>query len=261
LECRYKRGSENDYHFNQLAGQDQSFIEIFFSPFSIKPLTDEDYAMKRKKIKARNRFNTKGMTLIELLVAMIICAMVVAGIYRVFIAQSRAYTVQDQVVEVQQSVRSAMEILLRDLRMTGFNYDNSPITITTPIATPLSDNLITVSYEYYDKTTAQNQKHTVAYWRDGNSNLIRQLTINDAAGPQETLLGNVEELNFTYGVDSNEDGALDNWLSASGVGTSKVVAVRVVLTARPTQVSPDVQAVSPRTLVSMVTLRNLCLAK
>jgi type IV pilus assembly protein PilW len=219
--------------------------------------------MKRKKIKVRNRFNTKGMTLIELLVAMIICAMVVAGIYRVFIAQSRAYTVQDQVVEVQQSVRSAMEILLRDLRMTGFDFDNvnSPITITTPIATPLSDNSITVSYEYYDKTTAQYQKHTVAYWRDGNSNLIRQLTVNDAAGPQETLLGNVEQLNFTYGVDSNEDGALDNWVSAGGVGTSKVIAVQVALSARPTQVSPDVQAVSPRTLVSMVTLRNLCLVK
>ena len=75
-------------------------------------------------MKNRNRFNVKGMTLIELLVALVICGMVVAGIYRVFVAQSKAYTVQDQVVEVQQSVRSAMEILLRDLRMAGFDYDN-----------------------------------------------------------------------------------------------------------------------------------------
>jgi type IV pilus assembly protein PilW len=220
--------------------------------------------MNWQKMEDQNRHNIKGMTLIELLVALVICGMVVAGIYRVFIAQSKAYTVQDQVVEVQQSVRSAMEILLRDLRMTGFDFDNvnSPITITTPIASPLSDNAITVSYEYYDKNTAQYQKHTIAYWRDaGSSRLTRRLAINDVAQPQESLLENVDELSFTYGVDTNDDGALDNWVSAGGVGTSKVVAVRVTLTARPVQVNPDVKAVSPRTLVSNVTLRNLCLVK
>jgi type IV pilus assembly protein PilW len=217
--------------------------------------------MNRKMMEDQNRHNIKGMTLIELLVAMVICAMVVAGIYRVFISQSKAYTVQDQVVEVQQSVRSAMEILLRDIRMTGFDYDNSPIEITTPIATPLSDNAVTVSYEYYDNNAAQYQKHTVAYWRDASSRMIRRLTVDNVARPEETLLENVEELNFTYGVDSNEDGALDNWVSAGGVSTSKVIAVRVTLTARPVQVNPDVRAVSPRTLVSMVTLRNLCLVK
>ena len=236
--------------------------------------------MNRKKMEDQNRHNIKGMTLIELLIGMIICAMVISGIYRVFIAQSKAYTVQDQVVEVQQSVRSAMEILLRDLRMTGFDFDNlnSPITITTPIASPLSDNAIKVIYEYYDKNAAQYQKHTVAYWRDAaSSTMFRQLTVNDIEGPQEPLLENVDEFSLTYGVDSNEDGALDDrngdgvitgetfpvgdFLPAGAVEMSKVVAVRVTLTARPIQVNPDMKAVSPRTLVSMVTLRNLCLVR
>ena len=210
------------------------------------------------------RLNKKGVTLIELLVALVICGMMAAGIYQVFIAQSKAYTVQDQVIEVQQSVRSAMEILLRDLRMAGFDNDNilSTITITSPIAN-LSDNAITVNYEYYDKTLAQYQKHTVVYWRDGgSSSLIRQLTVNDVARPQETLLDNVENLNFTYGVDVNEDGALDNWVPAGSIGISKVVAVRVTLTARPVQINPDNnKMISPRTLVSNVTLRNLCMVR
>jgi len=210
----------------------------------------------------QNRLNIKGITLIELLVALVICGMVIAGIYRVFVAQTKAYTVQDQVVEVQQSVRSAMEILLRDLRMAGFDDDSlaSTITITNPIATPFSDNAISVNYEYYDNPTGQYQRHTIAYWRDGSS-LIRRLTVDDVAMPQENLLENVEELNFSYGVDANEDGALDNWVSAGGIGTAKVVAVRVTLTARPVQVNPDIQMVSPRTLDSTVTLRNLCLVR
>jgi type IV pilus assembly protein PilW len=215
-------------------------------------------------MKNHKRFGVKGMTLIELLVALVICGMVVAGIYRVFIAQTKAYTLQDQVVEVQQSVRSAMEILLRDLRMAGFDDDNinSTITITNPIAGPLNDHSITVTYEYYDTVTPQFQKHTVAYWRDAaSSRLIRQLTVNDVARPEETLLENVNELNFTYGVDVNDDGAMDNWVTAGTVGTSKVVAVRATLTARPIQVNPDAKMVSPRTLASTVTLRNLCLIK
>jgi type IV pilus assembly protein PilW len=215
-------------------------------------------------MKNHKRFGVKGITLIELLVALVICGMVVAGIYRVFIAQTKAYTLQDQVVEVQQSVRSAMEILLRDLRMAGFDDDNilSSITITNPLAGPLNDHSITVTYEYYDKVTPQFQKHTVAYWRDAaSSRLIRQLTVNDIARPEETLLENVNELNFTYGVDVNDDGAMDNWVTAGTVGTSKVVAVRATLTARPIQVNPDAKMVSPRTLASTVTLRNLCLIK
>lgn len=210
-----------------------------------------------------NRLNRKGITLIELLIALAICGMVMAGIYKVFIAQSKAYTVQDQVTEVQQSVRSAMEILLRDLRMAGFDNDSiqSTITIPSPIAN-LSDNSITVNYEYYDNALAQYQKHTVAYWRDGGSStLIRQLTVNDVARPQETLLENVDNLNFTYGVDVNEDGALESWVPAGSISVSKVVAVRVTLTARPVQINPDQKMISPRTLVSNVTLRNLCLIK
>ena len=174
------------------------------------------------------------------------------------------YAVQDQVADVQQSIRSAMEILLRDLRMTGFDDDNinSTITITNPIIYPLKDDSITVNYEYYDKTTSQYQKYTVAYWRETNSSrLIRQLTTNDVAGSQDILLENVDALNFTYGVDANGDGALDRWVSAVDVGSNRVIAVRVTLTARPTQVNPDLQRVTPRTLTSAVTLRNLCMMK
>ena len=82
----------------------------------------------------------EGVTLIELLVALAIFGIVIGAIYRLFIVQTKAYTVQDQAVEVQQNVRSAMEILLRDLRMTGYDDDStaSTITITTPILTPVS---------------------------------------------------------------------------------------------------------------------------
>jgi type IV pilus assembly protein PilW len=217
-------------------------------------------------MKKLNRIDSKGITLIELLVALVICGVVIAGIYRVFVAQSKAYTVQDQVVEVQQGIRSAMEILLRDLRMAGYDSDSttSKISIANPIAA--ADHQVTLSYEY-DNTT----QHTVTYsWDVATKRLLRKLTTTKAPPPdgdgsvtdnpqdQWLLLENVEALDFTYGVDTNDDGALDSWVSAGDiVGTAKVVAVRVVLTAKPDQTNPDVKNwISPRTLTSAVTLRN-----
>lgn len=72
--------------------------------------------------------NKKGITLIELLIALVISAILIAGIYRVFISQQRTYAVQDQVVEMQQNVRGAINKMMREIRMTNFGrvvYDEA----------------------------------------------------------------------------------------------------------------------------------------
>jgi type IV pilus assembly protein PilW len=212
-------------------------------------------------MKTIKRIDTKGMTLIELLVGLILCGIVIAGIYRLFVVQSKAYTVQDQVVEVQQSIRSAMEVILRDLRMAGYDSDsiNSKISIANHILP--GDHTVTINYEYDD-----THRHEMTYALV-NGNLTRQLTIFPDLGPSssttETILENVDALDFFYGVDDGDDGdAMNRW--ANNVAdiqlNEKVVAVRVVLTAKPDQTNPDVKNwVSPRTLTSAVTVRNLYL--
>lgn len=232
-------------------------------------------------MKIQSKFNQKGVTLIELLVAMVIAAITMAGIYRVFISQTKTYAIQDQVMEVQQSVRGAMEILLRDLRMTGFDDDNvnSDVTIVNPLLTPVQASDITINYEYYDRnlvgTEAQRyQSHQVRYWRNAGDSTLRRTITRDAAATTEIILENVSALTFTYGVDQNNDGIMDDqnangqidnndWRTAAQVvalGNPKVVAINVSLTGRPDQTNIDVaKVVSPRTLVSAVTLRNLSL--
>jgi prepilin-type N-terminal cleavage/methylation domain-containing protein len=210
-----------------------------------------------KKGKGLNR---KGMTLIELLVVLVISGMLVGGMYQLFTAQSRAYTHQDQVVDVQQSIRGAMGVLLRDLRMTGYDDDRTPgVLVSTPVLIP-EDNAFTTSYE------CNNVVRQVRYFVDGASRLIRQQTEN-ATTTTDPLLENMVSLNIGYGVDEDGDGAMDDrngngladdWISSGTVGTLKVMAARVTLTARPEQVNPGLQA-SPRTLVSSVTFRNMAL--
>jgi prepilin-type N-terminal cleavage/methylation domain-containing protein len=62
----------------------------------------------------------KGLTLIELLIAMAISAILIAAIYRTFILQQKTYTVQEQVVDMQQNVRVAINKMMREIRMAGF---------------------------------------------------------------------------------------------------------------------------------------------
>ncbi len=64
--------------------------------------------------------NRKGITLIELLVALTISGVLVAGVYRTFVSQQHTFTVQDQVVDMQQNVRLAINRMTRELRMAGF---------------------------------------------------------------------------------------------------------------------------------------------
>ncbi len=204
----------------------------------------------------------RGLTIIELLVALVILTLVVAGIYKVFVSQTRAYSIQDRVVETQQSIRTAMEILVRDLRMTGYDSDSphSKIDITTPLI--VGTNAITINYEF-DNTT----QYSIRYWRDaGSQTLRRQLTTvkedgTSVAHPEEILLESVESLNFTYGLDTNDDYAMDSgWIQAGDIGGARIVAVRVHLSARPEQIAPeDQKMISPRTLETAVTLRNLCM--
>jgi len=212
-------------------------------------------------METQKRFDSKGMSLIELLVVLVICTILIGGIYRLFISQSKVYTAQEQVVEVQQNTRGAMEILLRDLRMTGFDNDRTPaIPVPSPPLTP-EDHAITVMYEQSDAL------RQVRYWVDAGARLLRQETTNGVSNT-EALLENVNALNFSYGIDENEDGIMDDrdanqmlslndWVPQATVQNRKVIAVRVSLTARPTQVNPDMQNMAPRTLVSAITLRNL----
>ena len=154
-------------------------------------------------METQKRLDSKGITLIELLVVLVISTILIGGIYRLFITQSKVYTIQDQVVEVQQNTRAAMEILLKDLRMTGFDNDRTPaVPVPSPPLTP-DDHAITVMYEQDDAL------RQVRYWVDAGARLLRQETTNGVSNT-EALLENVNALNFSYGTDENEDGIMDD---------------------------------------------------
>lgn len=101
------------------------------------------------KIRSFLRKNT-GVTLIELLIALVISAILIAAIYRTFIGQQKTYIVQEQVVDMQQNARVAINRMMREIRMAGFGGLDYVLSLTggvngfTEIITPSGDNVITI---------------------------------------------------------------------------------------------------------------------
>lgn len=75
--------------------------------------------MKRLSVVCRG----SGLSLVEILMAMVIALIVIAAIYKTQTAQTRAYHIQELVAEMQQNARMAMEIIARDVRMAGFEAE------------------------------------------------------------------------------------------------------------------------------------------
>lgn len=65
--------------------------------------------------------NNRGFTLIELLVTMALTAIIMTAVFVSFRYQTRTQTTQTAVVDMHQSVRYAMHIMERELRMAGFD--------------------------------------------------------------------------------------------------------------------------------------------
>ena len=75
--------------------------------------------MKHSDIDIQLKTN-KGVTLIELLIALVMSSILISALYQVFISQQKTYTVQEQVVDMQQNVRVAISRMMSEIRMAGF---------------------------------------------------------------------------------------------------------------------------------------------
>jgi type IV pilus assembly protein PilW len=66
----------------------------------------------------------KGFSLIELLVAMAIASVLMAGIFTFYHHQLKTHVTQQEMVDMQQDARAAMYMMTREIRMAGYDPQN-----------------------------------------------------------------------------------------------------------------------------------------
>lgn len=76
-----------------------------------------------------------GFSMVELMVAMVITLILMAGVSQIFLSSKKSYTIQDTLGRLQENGRYAMEVIATDLRRAGYwggNADINKIEDNTP---------------------------------------------------------------------------------------------------------------------------------
>ncbi len=118
--------------------------------------------MMEKKILGKNR----GFSLVEFLVVLVISSILVAALYRTFIGQQKTYTVEDQVVDMQQNIRLSTSQMIRNIRMAGYGGDilkafSNGITQATILAQDELEYLKQLSYGDSNLSNGQHNQGVV----------------------------------------------------------------------------------------------------
>lgn len=203
-----------------------------------------------------NRFQI-GLSLIELLIAMLISAFLIAGILQIFIGSKQTYSMQQNLSRLQENGRFALEFLERDIRMAG--YWDCLVQSTTNTISDISgqDNVglnasdtLTLKGAYTEAITGSqvcgDPVNTAATYYTGSSstktytiikclNSVNVGLTND--GTTKCLIEGIENMQILYGVDTDGDMSPNSYLSTPTSGVSvksdwdKVVSINISLLA------------------------------
>ncbi len=212
------------------------------------------------------KLRRKGFTMVELLLALSITSILVAAAYRTFTSQHKVYEVQSDVMEMQQGVRVAMDILTRDIRMAGFS---STVTLTHPIAINpveggIRDGTDSISVQYQHNGV----ERTITYFVDDDAlepHLMRRVTEEGNDLSTNPLSNNIRDLQFSYGLDVDSDGIVDQWEDNPVGRENEIIAAQITVQVRSGKPDPDyIHPVAgdnyrTRQLQSMVRIRNFAL--
>jgi len=169
----------------------------------------------------------RGFTLIELMVSIAIGMVVLASVATTFTSQTRAYSAQEQINQMEQNLRGALDIMTREIKMAGYRpnggtvtgvviYSSSSLTIQADI-----DGTGTLLASGTGSDTANEQ---IAYVYDiVNKKITRQV----GSGTAATLAENISAFTFTYYQSSGATLAT----SASNIRRIKIAMTGI--TAKP----------------------------
>lgn len=150
-------------------------------------------------------YATRGFSLVELLIAMALGIIIMTAVVVSFVGHNDTYVAQDDLVEMQQNARAAMQCLMRDIRSVGYDPKNQG---DMGITTANNGTSTTLSFTRYNADIPGEE--TVTYSLDNNGELSYQ--ISPPSPPTSQLVaGHIKYIEFTYlDADGNKTGSTGN---------------------------------------------------
>jgi hypothetical protein len=87
--------------------------------------------------------DSRGVSLLEVLLSLVIMGFVTTAIFQLYIRQHKNFMIQDDVTNIQQNVRAAIDELGRQIRMAGYGL---PQGVPALVASNTNPDTITITY-------------------------------------------------------------------------------------------------------------------
>ena len=140
--------------------------------------------------------NRDGFTLVEILVAVAIAGVVMAGIYSAYYSQQKSYIAQGEVSDMQQNLRAAMYFMEREIRMAGCDPQGTAGAGITDLgynSGPDRNTSITFTEDIANAGTG-NPNGVI----DSDETITYALNGTDLRRNGQVLAQNIEALDFVY---------------------------------------------------------------
>lgn len=160
----------------------------------------------------RNR--QRGFTLIELLVAMAIASMLMAVVAVAFTGQSKSYNSQQDIISLQQDMRSALLFLANEIRMAGYDPAGKDAKILVANATTFQ-----FSQDLNGDGDTNDANEIIKYVKSGTGALGRATGV---AGVPQPVADNIDQLAYQYYLD-------DNTWTQTPVDLEQIRAVKIMI--------------------------------
>ncbi len=160
--------------------------------------------------KKNELYCVNGFTLLELMVTLFISSIIMVAAYSSFHSQQQSFISQDQVTEIQENIRAGLDMMMREIRMAGYDPSDS-VNAGIVIATAgqlsftqdlngdgdLSDSNESVTYGFSAADDADGNGIVDDINGDGVVNDIASLGRNTGGGFQ-AIADNFQAIEFNY---------------------------------------------------------------
>jgi type IV pilus assembly protein PilW len=198
--------------------------------------------------------NERGFTLVEMLIAMTIGLIIMAALSSTFLMQRKTYDVQEQIVEMVQTARAAMDMMTREIRMAGYDptgtMQRSDPTGAKFVGIPYDADKLQIYADLNGDEDTDDSHEYIKYTMD--SDYPFEIRRDTGGGRQEFAL-NIQSFTFEY-FDSNGNPTAT---------TADIRQTEITIIARATEPDPDYTHPTygdhyrRYTLTSVITPRNL----
>ena len=194
--------------------------------------------------------NEQGFTMMELVVGLAISLILMGIAVKIFLVQQKSFNVQGQLSEMQQNIRAATDMIVRETKMAG--YDPTDLGFdgigNNSSATSIQ---ILADLDGTETTTGANEDITYKYYGDPDFQIKRK---GSTGGNFQPLAENIQVFTLSYFNANSVD-----------IGTSTPADIRqikITITGRTAKADPDLKradGVGYRygTLTTFVTPENL----